>query len=200
MAGVRDAETHPPLTHKLKCQDWAKKYLKRDFSGFMGRWNGSDSWQIRWMGLWLDHLWTQSHFESARWRRGTGVSKDELVGHWQVKDLPYLNSSDKPKINQFSEETFFKQWYRKKSASFKKVMILMQGNAPSQASTPLHSSQQRPSSWQSNEMAPILVWPKHWLVQQDICEGRHSNSVCWSSTLVQYYIPNNCACSVVLLF
>ncbi|KAJ1157544.1 hypothetical protein NDU88_010251 [Pleurodeles waltl] len=35
---------------------------------------------------------------------------------------------------QFLEDTFFKQWYRKKSASFKKNMIFMQDNAPSHAS------------------------------------------------------------------
>lgn len=37
MAKVRKAESRPPLnkTHKLKRQDWAKKYLKTDFLGFM---------------------------------------------------------------------------------------------------------------------------------------------------------------------
>lgn len=35
---------------------------------------------------------------------------------------------------QFLEETFFKQWYRKKSVSFKKNMIFMHDNAPSHAS------------------------------------------------------------------
>ncbi|CAJ0965145.1 unnamed protein product [Ranitomeya imitator] len=35
---------------------------------------------------------------------------------------------------QFLEDNFFKQWYRKKSVSFKKNMIFMQDNAPSHAS------------------------------------------------------------------
>lgn len=35
---------------------------------------------------------------------------------------------------QFLEDTFFKQWYRKSSASFKKTMIFMQDYAPSHAS------------------------------------------------------------------
>ncbi|KAJ8369355.1 hypothetical protein SKAU_G00093830 [Synaphobranchus kaupii] len=36
--------------------------------------------------------------------------------------------------SKFLEDTFFKQWYRKKSAAFKKAMIFMQDNAPSHAS------------------------------------------------------------------
>lgn len=34
---------------------------------------------------------------------------------------------------QFLEDTFFKQWYKNKSAAFRKAMIFMQDNAPSYA-------------------------------------------------------------------
>ncbi|KAI3351297.1 hypothetical protein L3Q82_005846 [Scortum barcoo] len=60
-----------------------------------------------------------------------GIIKDELVGPFRVEDGLRLNSQT---YCQFLEDTFFTQWYRKKSASFKKTMIFMQDNAPSQAS------------------------------------------------------------------
>ncbi|CAI5667793.1 unnamed protein product [Oreochromis niloticus] len=60
-----------------------------------------------------------------------GIIKDELVGPFRVEDGVKLNSQS---YCQFLEDTFFKQWYRKKSASFKKNMIFMQDNAPSHAS------------------------------------------------------------------
>ena len=61
-----------------------------------------------------------------------GIIQDELVG-------PFFWVEDGLKINsqtycQFLEDTFYKRWYRKKSASFKKTMIFMQDNAPSHAS------------------------------------------------------------------
>ena len=56
-----------------------------------------------------------------------GILQDELVGPFQVEDGLQINC-------QFLEDTFFKQWYRKKSASFKKTMMFMQDNAPSHVS------------------------------------------------------------------
>ncbi|CAI5686570.1 unnamed protein product [Oreochromis niloticus] len=61
----------------------------------------------------------------------SGHENDELVGPFRVEDGVKLNSQS---YCQFLEDTFFKQWYRKKSASFKKNMIFMQDNAPSHAS------------------------------------------------------------------
>ena len=59
------------------------------------------------------------------------IIKDELVGPFRVEDGLKINSQN---YCQFLEDTFFKQWYRKKPASFKKTMIFMQDNAPSHAS------------------------------------------------------------------
>ena len=59
-----------------------------------------------------------------------GIIKDELVEPFRVEDGLKLNSQT---YCQFLEDTFFKQWYRKKSASFKKTMIFMRDNAPSHA-------------------------------------------------------------------
>ena len=60
-----------------------------------------------------------------------GIIKDELVGPFRIEDGVKLNSQS---YCQIMEETFFKQWYRKKSPSFKKNMIFMQDNAPSHVS------------------------------------------------------------------
>ncbi|KAJ1109037.1 hypothetical protein NDU88_006406 [Pleurodeles waltl] len=140
MAKVRKAERRPPLnkTHKLKRQDWAKKYLKTDFSKVL--WtdemrvslDGPDGWARGWIG--------KGQRAPVRLRRQqggggvlvwAGIIKDELVGPFRVEDGVKLNSQS---YCQFLEDTFFKQWYRKKSASFKKNMIFMQDNAPSHAS------------------------------------------------------------------
>ncbi|KAJ1179529.1 hypothetical protein NDU88_004763 [Pleurodeles waltl] len=140
MAKVRKAERRPPLnkTHKLKRQDWANKYLKTDFSKVL--WtdemrvslDGPDGWARGWIG--------KGQRAPVRLRRQqggggvlvwAGIIKDELVGPFRVEDGVKLNSQS---YCQFLEDTFFKQWYRKKSASFKKNMIFMQDNAPSHAS------------------------------------------------------------------
>uniref|UniRef100_A0A8C6PEG7 Tc1-like transposase DDE domain-containing protein n=1 Tax=Nothobranchius furzeri TaxID=105023 RepID=A0A8C6PEG7_NOTFU len=140
MAKVRKAERRPPLnkTHKLKRQDWAKKYLKTDFSKVL--WtdemrvslDGPDGWAHGWIG--------KGQRAPVRLRRQqggggvlvwAGIIKDELVGPFRVEDGVKLNSQS---YCQFLEDTFFKQWYRKKSASFKKNTIFMQDNAPSHTS------------------------------------------------------------------
>ena len=59
---------------------------------------------------------------------GISSIKDELVGPFRVEDGVKLHS-------QFLEDTFFKQSYKKKSASVKKNMIFTQDNAPSHGST-----------------------------------------------------------------
>ena len=138
MAKVRKAETQPPLnkTHKVNRQNWAKKY-RTDFSKVL--WtdemrvtlDGPDGWARGWI--------SNEHRAPLRLRRqqgGGGVLvwagiKYELFGPFRVEDGLKINSQT---YCQFLEDTFFKQWYRKKSASFKKTMIFMQDNAPSHAS------------------------------------------------------------------
>lgn len=72
---------------------------------------------------------TELHFDSEARKVEVGVLvwggiiNEELVGPFQVEDGLKLNSQT---YCQFLEDTFFKQWYRKKSASFKKTMILGQ--------------------------------------------------------------------------
>ncbi|KAI3358234.1 hypothetical protein L3Q82_003229 [Scortum barcoo] len=136
MAKVREAETRPPLnkTRKFKHHDWAKKYLKTDFSKVL--WtdemrvtlDGPDGWPVAESAM-MSTL-TQT---PARWRWvlvWAGIIKDELVGPFQVEDGLRLNSQT---YCQFLEDTF-SQSYKEKSASFKKTMIFMQDKAPSQAS------------------------------------------------------------------
>ncbi|KAK7130479.1 hypothetical protein R3I93_019969 [Phoxinus phoxinus] len=94
--------------------------------------DGLDGWARGWI--------SNGHRAPLRLRRQqggggvmvwAGIIKDELVGPFRVQDGLKMNSQT---YCQFLEDTFFKQWYRKKSASFKKTMIFMQDNAPSHAS------------------------------------------------------------------
>ncbi|KAF3705166.1 hypothetical protein EXN66_Car020857 [Channa argus] len=55
-----------------------------------------------------------------------GIIKHELVFGLKM-------DSNSQTYCQFLEDPFFKQWYRKKSASFKKTYIFIQDNAPSHA-------------------------------------------------------------------
>ncbi|KAI5088077.1 bloodthirsty [Silurus meridionalis] len=161
MAKVRKAESRPPLnkTHKLKRQDWAKKYLKTDFSKVL--WtdemrvslDGPDGWAHGWIG--------KGQRAPVRLRRQqggggvlvwAGIIKDELVGPFRVEDGVKLNSQS---YCQFLEDTFFKQWYRKKSASFKKNMIFMQDNAPSHTSKYSTAWLARKGIKEEN----LMIWP-----------------------------------------
>ena len=137
MAKVREAGTRPPLnkTHKFKRQELAKKYLKADFSKVL--W--TDEMRATLDG-WARGSISNGHRVPLRLRRQqggggvlvwAGIIKDELVGPFRVEDGLKINSQT---YCQFLEDTFFKQWYRKKSASFKKTMIFMQDNAPLHAS------------------------------------------------------------------
>ncbi|KAI5624251.1 tripartite motif-containing protein 16, partial [Silurus asotus] len=81
-----------------------------------------------------------------------GIIKDELVGPFRVEDGVKLNSQS---YCQFLEDTFFKQWYRKKSASFKKNMIFMQDNAPSHTSKYSTAWLARKGIKEEN----LMIWP-----------------------------------------
>ncbi|XP_067257989.1 uncharacterized protein [Chanodichthys erythropterus] len=81
-----------------------------------------------------------------------GIIKDELVGPFRVEDGVKLNSQS---YCQFLEDTFFKQWYRKKSVSFKKNMIFMQVNAPSHASKYSTAWLARKGIKEEN----LMIWP-----------------------------------------
>lgn len=161
MAKVRKAEKRPPLNknHKLKRQDWAKKYLKTDFSKVL--WtdemrvtlDGPDGWARGWI--------SKGQRAPIRLRRQqggggvllwAGIIKNELVGPFRVEDGVKINSQT---YCQFLEDTFFKQWYRKKSVSFKKNMIFMQDNAPSHASK--YSTAWLASKGLKEEK--IMTWP-----------------------------------------
>lgn len=54
---VKKAETQPPLnkTHKLKCQDWSKKYLKTDLSKVLwtDKMRVTLDWPDRWARSWI---------------------------------------------------------------------------------------------------------------------------------------------------
>ena len=166
MAKVRKAETRPPLnkTHKLKRQDWAKKYLKTDFSKVL--WtdemrvtvDGPHGWARGWISTGHRAPLPLRHQQGGGgvlvW---AGIIKDELVGPFRVEDGVKLNSQS---YCQFLEDTFFKQWYRKKSASFKKNMIFMQDNAPSHAS-------KYSTAWLARKglkEEKLMTWPHliHW--------------------------------------
>lgn len=73
-------------------------------------------------------------FKCDQFKSGGGVMlwaaviNDELVGPFRVADRLKMNSQN---YCQFLEDTFFKQWYNKNSAEFKKTIIFMQNNAPS---------------------------------------------------------------------
>ena len=166
MAKVRKAEIRPPLNkkHKLKRQDWARKYLKTDFSKVL--WtdemrvtlDGPDGWARGWI--------SNGHRAPLRLRRQqggggvmvwAGIIKDELVGPFRVENGVKMNSQT---YCQFLEGTFFKQWYRKKSASFKKTMIFMQDNAPSHASK--YSTAWLASKGLKDDR--IMTWPPSHLI------------------------------------
>lgn len=89
MAKVKKAGTWPPLSksHKLKCHDWAKRYLKTDFSKVLWRYeirvtlDGPDGWSFGWI--------TNGHRAPLRMTGGSKVEvgilgwaaiKDELAG------------------------------------------------------------------------------------------------------------------------
>lgn len=157
MAKVRKAETQPLInkTHKLKRQDWAKKYLETFFSKVL--WTDEMRLTLDEPDGWANDWYCNGHrapLQPRHQQSGGGVLvwaviiKDELVGPFRVEDGLKLNS-------QFLEETFFKQWYRKKSASFKITMIFMQDHTPSHTSK--HSTLWLASKSLKDER--IMTWP-----------------------------------------
>ena len=107
--------------------NWAKKYLKTDFSKVFQTdemrvtLDGPDGWARGWI--------SNRHRAPLRVRRQqggggvlvwAGIIKDELVGPFRVEDVLKSNFQT---YCQFLEDTFFKKWFRKRSASFKKTII-----------------------------------------------------------------------------
>lgn len=124
MAKVKKTETRPPLNkiHKLKRQDWAKKYLKTDFSKVL--WtdemkvtlDGPNGWARGWISN--GHrapLWVRCQQGEGGVLVWAAIIEDEVVGPFRVEDGLKLNSQT---YCQFLEDSFVKQWYRKKSSAF----------------------------------------------------------------------------------
>lgn len=115
--------------------------------------DGPDGWARGWI--------TKGRSAPLRFRRQqggggvmvwAGIINDELVGPFRVEDGLKINSNT---YCQFLEATLFQQWYRKKSAAFKKTMIFMQDNAPSHASK--YSTAWLASKGLRDEK--IMTWP-----------------------------------------
>ena len=140
VADVKKAQKRPPLNkkHKEKRLEWARTYLKMDFSKVL--WtdemrvtlDGPDGWARGWI--------TKGHNAPVRLRRQqggggvmvwAGIINKEVVGPFRVAEGVKINSEN---YCQFLESTFFKRWFNKKSASLRKNLIFMQDNAPSHAS------------------------------------------------------------------
>lgn len=137
---VKKAESKPRLTaqHREKRLNWAKKYMKSDFSKVL--WtdemrvtlDGPDGWARGWI--------MDGHNPPTRLRRQQGggglmvwaaIYHDQLIGPFKVPDGVKLNSKN---YCDFLWDNFFKKWYNRKSKAFKKCMVFMQDNAPSHAS------------------------------------------------------------------
>lgn len=115
IAMVTKAYTQPPLNnrHKLKCQQWANKYLKMNFSKVLWTYNmrvtlyGPDGWARGWI--------IQGHNSSSqvseRWNNGVD---------WHYQRVGQFRKMQT--CCSFLEDTF------------KRTMIFMQDNTPSYAS------------------------------------------------------------------
>ena len=140
MGAVKKAQKRPPLNTKnqQKRLEWAQTYLKTDFSHVL--WtdemrvtlDGPDGWARGWV---MDGQ--QAPVRMRRQQGGGGVMVwagiigNEVVGPFRVAEGVKINSEN---YCQLLEDTFFKQWYKKKPKAFKNKMIFMQDNAPSHAS------------------------------------------------------------------
>lgn len=139
-AQVKKAKSRPPLNanHMIKRLEWAKNYMKCDFSKVL--WtdemritlDGPDGWARGWVAHGSD-----PPIRLRRQQGGGGVMvwaaiiDDTLIGPFRVQDGVKINSQS---YCQFLQDTYFKQWFNKKSAALKKSIIFMQDNAPSHAS------------------------------------------------------------------
>lgn len=129
MAMMRKAETRSPLnkTHKLKRQEWAKKYLKTDLSKVL--WTDEmrvtpdepDGWARGWISN--THKAPLRLKMPARGRWCTGMGRLDLFGVWNELKI---NSQT---YCQFLKDTS-SSGTEKKSASFNKAFTFMQDNAP----------------------------------------------------------------------
>lgn len=139
VAKVQKAKTRPPLKkiHREKRMEWAKQYLKADFSKVIftdecrANLDGPDGWASGWI--------SSGHAAPSRLRRQQGgggvmfwaaIVDDELVGPFQVQDGVKVNSEGYCTVLTIN----FLPWWKRKSAKVRKTLVFMHDNAPSHAS------------------------------------------------------------------
>jgi len=129
----------PPLSarHKQQRLQWAKQYMKCDFSYVMftdecrATLDGPDGWTRGWI------LHDQLAPHRLRRQQGGGgvmfwaaIVGNSLVGPFKVPDGVKMNSET---YQQFLSDNFL-PWYKSQSRAFKRKCLFMQDNAPSHAS------------------------------------------------------------------
>ena len=139
VAKVKKSKKRPPLTqqHREKRVEWAKKYMKLDFSKVIftdecrATLDGPDGWASGWI--------RDGHSAPTRKRRQQGgggvmfwaaIIKDELVGPFRVENGVKINSET---YCDFLKKNFL-PWWKKVPAKVKKTLVFMQDNTSSHGS------------------------------------------------------------------
>lgn len=136
---MKKMKTRPPINqkHRQKRLDWAKKYLKADFSKVLwtdemrATLDGPDGWARGWV---LDGREVPVRIKRQQGGGGVmiwaGIIKNELIGPFRVQDGVKMNSQA---YCNFLDEHLL-PWLRRKPAAFRKQFVFMHDNAPSHAS------------------------------------------------------------------
>ena len=128
----------PPLskTNKENRLKWAANYMKVDFSKVLftdetrASLDGPDGWSKGWVSLGRDR-----HRRLRRQQGGggimiwAGIIGGVLVGPWRVPEGVKMTAAT---YIAFLQQNF-EPWFKKQKVTFKRMMILMQDNAPSHA-------------------------------------------------------------------